>query len=233
MTSILIVEKNGVIKELCIKTFNIDDLFKKAGFKSSDNFKLHHNFDVDDNFTISLYGKTKGKANQENKYEFPPPVENTLFYGKCILIKNKKEVNKIESLSCDEWEKIYETLMGGFEDLDSDEDNSEDVIDSSLLTKDGYLKDNFVTDVISDEDEDDYDNDECNDDDVSEINSENDDYLLDKKKKKSIVKIKNDKKKNIEKKKKTVKKILLTEKNDKEVYLDCSSELTTEEYYKL
>jgi hypothetical protein len=233
MTSILIVEKNGVIKESCIKIFNIDDLFKKAGFKSPDNFELHHNFDVDDDFIITLYGKTKGKANQENKYEFPPPVDNTLFYGKCILIKNRKEDNKTESLSCDEWEKIYENLMGGFDDLDSDEVNSVDIIDSSLLTKDGYLKDNFVTDVISDED--DYDNDEGdNDDDVSEINSENDDYKHDKKKKKSIVKIKsNDKKKNIEKKKKMIKKSLLTEKNDKELYLDCSSELIIEEYHKL
>jgi hypothetical protein len=229
MISILIVEKNGVIKESCIKTFNIDDLFKKACFKSSENFKLQHIFDISLNDTISLYGKTKGKANQENKYEFPPPIDNILFYGKCILIKNKKENNKVQSLTCDEWEKIYEKMMGGFDDLDSDEESSVDIIDPLLLTKDGYLKDNFVTDIISDEDDYDNDDNEDNDedDDVSENNSENDDYVVDKKKKTSMVKNNNNNNK-IEKKKKMIKKNV--EENDNEIYLDCSSELIAEEY---
>ena len=29
---------------------------------------------------IHLYGKKKGKAGDENKYEFPPPVDNILFF---------------------------------------------------------------------------------------------------------------------------------------------------------
>lgn len=31
-------------------------------------------------YTVDLYGKTEGKANTENKYDFPPPVDNTLFF---------------------------------------------------------------------------------------------------------------------------------------------------------
>jgi hypothetical protein len=45
------------------------------------------------------------------------------------------------------WEKIYEKLFGGFEDLGDEDEYSEDElanVDPSLLTSHGYLKDDFV-----------------------------------------------------------------------------------------
>jgi len=52
------------------------------------------------------------------------------------------------------WEKIYEKLFGGFEDLGDEDEYSEDElanVDPKLLTSHGYLKDDFV---VSDKDQD-------------------------------------------------------------------------------
>ena len=46
------------------------------------------------------------------------------------------------------WNVLYSELFGGFEDIensDSEEEDSDENIDPSSLTKEGYLKDDFVT----------------------------------------------------------------------------------------
>ena len=116
---LLIVEKNGTIKESVLKTWNEEELYKKAGFKSEQGFKLATTWKVDDinkkSYTINVYGKTDGRATQENKYEFPPPIDETLFFGSCLIVNmcNDKPV----SLTTAEWTCIYEKLYGGFESL--------------------------------------------------------------------------------------------------------------------
>ena len=80
MPSIIIVEKMGNMKQTIVKTITESELYKKAGLKSSEGFKCYTNWLVEHSnskYTISLYGKTTGRANCENKYEFPPPVDNT------------------------------------------------------------------------------------------------------------------------------------------------------------
>ena len=89
--------------------------------------------------TIYLYGRTKQKESSKIvKYDFPPPVDNKIFYGKCLL------VNPQEALTIVEWEKLYEELMGGFEDINSESDVSEEDTTGLNLTKEGYVKDGFV-----------------------------------------------------------------------------------------
>ena len=61
---------------------------------------------------------------QENKYEFPPPIDSVLFFGGCVLVA--KSDNSIVDLRISSWNKIYETLMGGFEDLDEEGEDEED-----------------------------------------------------------------------------------------------------------
>ena len=85
MPYIIVIEKNGNVKETNIKEYNQVDLYKKANFKSSDGFILHHKWNIEKN-TIAIYGKINGKAGQENKYEFPPPIDNILFFGGCVLV---------------------------------------------------------------------------------------------------------------------------------------------------
>ena len=260
MSCILIVEKNGTIKELKIKSINPDDYYKKAGFKSHQNFEIHHDYNIvvnDIAYSISLYGKTKGKANQENKYEFPPPVDKLLFFGNCLLVKN--DMNKTQQpLLANEWEKIYETLLGGLEDIGSeDSEDDYDDIEPALLTKSGYMKDEFIVDDgvaekeyeeededNEDEEEDDDEDEDDDDDDDIDDNSIEDEYVskLSKKKKlknallkskkiKIINAIKLTKKRNndTDKIKNNNKKELVSDEN--RLYLDCSSELSAEDYF--
>ena len=62
----------------------------------------------------------------------------------------------MKDLTIEEWEKAYEKLYGGFENLDvmiKDDENEEDELDDisdSEKTKSGYLKDGFVVSTSDD-----------------------------------------------------------------------------------
>jgi hypothetical protein len=159
---IIIVEKIGSLKTLKVKDFKVEDLYKKCGFKKGEDFLPQTEWNVTiekQKYLIQLYGKTEGKANMENKYDFPPPVDNILFFGSCALVcltsNNSNKYNYCE-LNIELWNKIYEKLFGGFEDLaltlkdDDDEEDELDAIDDKYKTKNGYLKDGFVVDEEDD-----------------------------------------------------------------------------------
>lgn len=177
MTSVrlLVVEKNGTIKESVLKNWNEDDLYKKAGFKNGEGFKLATTWKVDDinkkSYIIRVYGKTNGRANQENKYEFPPPIDETLFFGSCLIVNMRND--QPVSLTSAEWTCIYDKLYGGFESLgdeDSEEDNDE--YDDIPKTKSGYAKDGFIVD-----------DDELSDDDYEDTEESEEEIVQPKKKK--------------------------------------------------
>jgi hypothetical protein len=187
MTSIIIVEKIGSLKTLTVKDYKEEELYKKCGFKKPDHFGLQTEWSVKldgTKYSVSLFGKTEGKANTENKYDFPPPVDSTLFFGNCVLVCNKIDTTSKEkvltSITLQQWDKMYEKLFGGFEDLaataleDELEIDELDAIPASKKTKDGYLKDGFVVDSESDEiDEDD----SCEDEESEEVTEEEDDAI--------------------------------------------------------
>jgi len=166
MVVLLIVDKGCSIKELNVKNVIEDDLYKKCGYKKPDGFALRNKWivklkkNVNKTFNVELYAKDEGRANSENKYDFPPPVDNTLFFGNCLLI-NKDEDGNIDDLPKDIWEMIYEKLFGGFEDLNANAEEDEyeedelENIPMELKTKEGYLKDDFVIDMNSEDDLDD------------------------------------------------------------------------------
>jgi hypothetical protein len=173
MTKIVLIDKSGTVKTLNVKDFTDDTLYKKAGIKSGDGFKLQHTWNVEDGIdqSIKLYGKTNGRAGQENKYDFPPPVDETLFFGSCILIGCDPTTGAVVDLEKDDWDEIYEYLFGGFEDIGSDDSSDEEDIDTEdeldaiqkstgtviKQTKQGYAKDGFIVDDEDDEDYDDAD----------------------------------------------------------------------------
>ena len=155
---ILIIERIGTQKVLSIKDFKPEDLFKKCGFKKADNFnkQMEWNVKLDGKkYVIQIFAKTEGRANSENKYDFPPPIDNELFYGSCAVVAQVKKEDGTKvytNLSVLMWGKLYEKLFGGFEDLSStakEDDNEEDELDNvpkENKTKQGYLKDGFVLD---------------------------------------------------------------------------------------
>ena len=121
--NIIIVDKNGALKMLSIKDFKEEELFKKCGFKKADDFEKHPNMNVKlngDKYIIEVHAKTNGRAGSENKYDFPPPIDTKLFFGNCVIlakVKNDEGKQVYTNLSLELWEKIYEKLFGGFEDL--------------------------------------------------------------------------------------------------------------------
>ena len=181
----LIVEKSGSIKEVSVKSINKDEIYKKCGFRKPDGFECRttwKNVKVgNQNYSVQLWARDDGKADTENKYDFPPPVDNTLYFGNCALVQVlNNNHDSFTSLSKDLWLKIYEALFGGFEDIgdenDDDEPDELDAIKKDMKTKKtGYLKDGFVVDsdeeeevVASDVDEESDEDDEDSDEDVSE-----------------------------------------------------------------
>jgi hypothetical protein len=169
MTILLIVEKNGNIKETKVKNLQVSELYKKAGFKSEEGFLEPvvswprpgiDPFTLD--YQIQVFGKTKGRAGQENKYDFPPPIDTTLFFGNVAMIAVRPEGGVVD-LTMSAWEMVYEQLFGGFEDLvdshgrpldDSEEEESEEEeLEGVEYTKDGYVKDDFVVDDDDEEEE--------------------------------------------------------------------------------
>jgi hypothetical protein len=189
MTTIVIVEKTGVLKNLTIKEYSDEELYKKCGFKKADDFgkQTEWNIKMDGKkYLVSLFGKIDGKANTENKYDFPPPVDSTLFFGNCALVCQKKKDDssyELYSMSSELWEKMYEKLFGGFENLavtcgdDEEEVDELENVPAEKKTKNGYLKDGFVVDsgdedYESEDSEEMGDSEDVGDEDEEEINLE-------------------------------------------------------------
>jgi len=218
MPKIVIVETNGSLKELNCRDVTESGLYKAIKLKSSAGFSLQATWNVNigtDAFTIMLYSKTDGKAGQENKYDFPPPVDSALFFGKCVL------TNQGGDLSVIDWNRIYEHLFGGFEDLNSEgEEDDDDEYDDLPVTATGYAKDGFVVDSESESVEDEDEEEE------EEILSDSDDSVAKKKKKKPNTKAKAAAKP----KAKAATKTKVIKNKAAEPYVDCSEELTEEAY---
>ena len=196
--AVIIVDKSGTLKVLNIKEYNESELFKKCGFKKAEGFDKHTEWIVNMDsikYGISVYAKDNGKAGSENKYDFPPPIDNKLFFGSCAIVGSIIDMsgNKVlKNLTLQLWERIYEKLFGGFENLavcavdDEDEEDELKCIPASKKTKvGGYLKDGFVvddresnSDNNSEEESDNMDNDNDEDDDEDDdIEEENNMFL--------------------------------------------------------
>ena len=83
------------------------------------------------------------------------------------------------NISLEEWEKTYEDLFGGFEDIEnSDEEErsmDSEVYEDEDYTEEGYLKDGFVVpdnELLDDIDMVEYEEDELDDDENSELDEE-------------------------------------------------------------
>jgi len=189
--NIIIVEKTGVLKSLAIKEFKEEELFKKCGFKKAEDFVKQHEWNMKTEgrkFIIQVFAKTEGRPNSENKYDFPPPIDTKLFFGNCAIvgkIRNDDGSISFTNLSLEMWERMYEKLFGGFEDLTStaaEDENEEDELENvpqNKKTKHGYLKDGFVVDSSDgDEDEEEEDEEEEEEEEDSESNGEEDGELV-------------------------------------------------------
>ena len=192
---IIIVERLGSLKLLSIKDFKQEELYKKCGFKKSENFNKQTEWNIKydgKKYCIEVFAKTEGRANSENKYDFPPPIDTKLFYGSCAIvgqIKKNDDSKVYINMSLEIWNKIYEKLFGGFEDLSStaleDEEEEDELanISKEKKTKQGYLKDGFVVDSSDTEDEETFSDSE----EYEENNSDNSDNSEEKQSQNELV----------------------------------------------
>ena len=178
--TIIIVDKAGSLRPLSVKNYQVEELYKKCGFKNANGFALRAEWSVvfaGQTYLVQMYGKTDGKATMENKYDFPPPADTPLFFGSCALVGMKQDNTTSNhfvsiNLSVELWTQLYEQLFGGFEDLGDNEEEDEEEEDElehvpkCMKTKTGYLKDGFVVD--------DSDNSKSNDDDEDKKEEEED-----------------------------------------------------------
>ena len=175
-TSIVVVSKSGSLSECVVETkteTTVDELTillaKKCGFRNPDGFSCYHTWRYKNKSSssasasasskyiyVDIWAKTDGRAGQENKYELPPPIDELLIFGNMALVARIDKENAI-NLTVELWNKIYEALFGGFEDLAStahDDENESDELDSvpaCKKTSSGYLKDGFVVEDDSED----------------------------------------------------------------------------------
>lgn len=177
---IIIVERLGSLKILSIKDFKQEELYKKCGFKKAEDFnkQVEWNAKYDGKkYFIQVFAKADGRANSENKYDFPPPIDTKLFYGSCAIVAQVKKDDGSKAyynLTLPLWNKIYEKLFGGFEDLaatakeDEEEEDELENVPKEKKTKQGYLKDGFVVDSSDTEENSPLGSESENDEDYSE-----------------------------------------------------------------
>jgi len=160
MVKILVIQKTGELKNTNLNSVDVGSLYKKAGFRNDNHFAWRASWPVGNKY-ITLYAKNSGRESTINKYDLPPPVDKELYYGNmlCIMHDNMDIGNSTQvfDLTIAEWEKCYEKLFGGFEELGEDDSySSEEEIPEHLKTKEGYSKeDGFIVDS-DDEDDGDY-----------------------------------------------------------------------------
>jgi len=185
-SNVIVIDKTGTLKATVLKEYKQDELYKKCGLKTPDGFAKHTEWKVKldgQTYYISMYGKLEGRANMENKYDFPPPIDTKLFFGSCLLVGEtatasasasaRASKRSMVNLTIDLWDRIYEKLFGGFEDLtlaveedDNEEDELAHVPKCKKTKQGGYLKDGFVVD--DDDDASSYDDGDDDDDDVED-----------------------------------------------------------------
>ena len=180
MTKIIIVQKGGNLVEKSANQLEETSLYKKCGLRSDNDFDHRHTWQVKTDEYISLFARDDGKANQENKYDLPPPLDNSLFFNKMLLVKHSSEEyddDDVMDLSITEWNNVYEKLFGGFESLnDEEEESSEEEIPADMKTKQGYSKEGGF--VVEDDEDVEYlsnDSDVNDSGDDSDLNDSGDD----------------------------------------------------------
>ena len=103
--NVLVVNKNGTIEE---HNVDFDKLYTLCDYKTNKDFEHIHSYD-----NYEIYGKLKGKPDQENKYF----NINKTIYGKICIIK------KDDDLTIDEWREYYNVSDNSeltFEDYESE-----------------------------------------------------------------------------------------------------------------
>jgi len=132
--TIIVIDKNGIMKQQNVKHLTQDTIYKKCGLRNSNGFHRRHvwyihTMDVD---TVELWSCDTVKSGQDNKYELPAPLETKVYYGSMALISVQSD-GTFGNLSLNAWTQIYENLLeDGSNHEDSQDNNSVTFPDTHL-----------------------------------------------------------------------------------------------------
>lgn len=131
MISILLVvnnEKN--LKK--VKNINNDDLYKKCGFKTNENFEKIYEKDVE-NVLYQYWSKKHGK--DIYKYQ----IDGITYYNKLLIIKIKN--NEFQNITEEDYNIIFNNQnINSIETIQSINDNKDLEIDNiSELSEESYI----------------------------------------------------------------------------------------------
>ena len=177
---LVLIHKNGSIKDTTVKTFKLAELYKKCKFRNDSDFVGRATWKNGDNF-VTLFAKDSGRAGGENKYDLPPPIDTTLYFGTMVVISHGQNVptdENVKDITAEGWKALYARLFKGFEDLgEVDSFSEEEYHDPETLTKQGYLKDGFVVEdgVVSKSDDSEEEEEYTGEDEADEDDSDKDD----------------------------------------------------------
>jgi len=129
---VILIDKSSTVKEIQVSA-DLNDLYKKAGFKTTEGFQEQFVWEViweEQKYTVSLYAKKTGRI-PKNTYGFPPPLEDTVFYGNCILVCAEMD------LPVKTWDNLFEVIYEKYDDdegmEDDDDVNDEDEDEEEAL----------------------------------------------------------------------------------------------------
>tara|TARA_B100001094_G_C17690311_1_gene557696 strand:+ start:76 stop:609 length:534 start_codon:yes stop_codon:yes gene_type:complete len=129
MLNCLIIKDNE-ITTINIKNISEDNIFKKCGYKSNNNFKKIFVHKLKDNIKLELWGKTVGLDKYLNVNKFLLE-KNFKIYNKCILIALN---NKNEYISC--LKEYYDVIINNNEILNElNYEKKEDLDETKDKTK--------------------------------------------------------------------------------------------------
>lgn len=116
--SIVLVDREGNLKNLNVKNFSENELYKRCGFKKDTNFSLRCSISPTINYVqhkFAFYGKSEGNNNFENKYDLLSMLKVKIYGSFAIVAYN--ENNEPINLYVDNWNFIYEQLKTNCDDL--------------------------------------------------------------------------------------------------------------------
>ncbi len=119
MIKVLIINNNDKCYKK-MKDINDENLYKKCGFKSNDNFVKLFSHNRNNNIDYEFWGKNDGKCNV--RYNF----NNIVYYNKLLIIK--KENNEFINLLEEDYDYIIDKINYSI-DKKYDKDEKDDEYD--------------------------------------------------------------------------------------------------------
>ena len=145
--------KNNSFKQFKIKNVDEENIYKKCGYKSSNNFNKLYTWNIDDSTQLELWSKLDSTCKVFNQHSiFLKYSINVNSNNKCIfLLKSKKDYINLDGKYFNEFFDLKEVIETG-SNINNDDDHPHD---SNIDNKTKHSKSQIDNDNDNDNDNDD------------------------------------------------------------------------------